>query len=144
MGSVIGLESLTLPKDEEKKENNNETAKYSPFRQRATSPVLRQITKPFSILGNKRVNPSHKTEISLRPENTCGECHKKLKGKTVRLPESSIRYHWDCLKCKGCEYPFEKTSFFIDASKNVYHPEVSIFFLNISYKLTLVLKVCAC
>jgi hypothetical protein len=144
MGSVIGLESLNLPKDEEKKENNNETAKYSPFRQRAASPVLRQITKPFSILGNRRVNPSHKTEISLRPENACGECHNKLKGKTVRLPESSIRYHWDCLKCKGCEYPFEKTSFFIDASKNVYHPEVSIFFLNISYKLTLVLKVCAC
>lgn len=57
--------------------------------------------------------------------NNCGECHTKLSGKTVRLPDSQVKYHWNCLQCKGCQLPFQDTSFFIDVLKNVYHPNVS-------------------
>ncbi|KAG2200738.1 hypothetical protein INT47_002782 [Mucor saturninus] len=128
LGSVIGLDNLTSPVEEEAKEESRSAC--SPFSQRTSTPILKRITKPFNnLLDSRRVAPS-KNSVTPSPsrrfstiaENSCGECYKKLSGKTVRLPDTQVRYHWKCLKCNGCTLPFEDTSFFIDPYKRVYHP----------------------
>ncbi|CEP18175.1 hypothetical protein [Parasitella parasitica] len=125
LGSVMGLDNLTSPVDEGR-------SACSPLSQPTSSPIMKRISKPFSsLLDSRRVTPSKSiTSPSLNKRysmnnlttSNCGECHKKLSGKTVRLPDSHVKYHWNCLRCKGCRLPFEDTSFIIDASKNVYHP----------------------
>ena len=125
----MGLDHLSSPVDE------NRSA-CSPLSQRSTSPITKRIAKPFnSLLDSRRIAPSKSiTSPSLSKRysttnltlNNCGECHEKLSGKTVRLPDSQVKYHWNCLQCKGCHLPFKDTSFFIDVLKNVYHPNVNI------------------
>jgi hypothetical protein len=50
----------------------------------------------------------------------------------VRLPDTQIRYHWKCLRCKSCALPFEDTSFYIDGNQRVFHPNVSNLFSHLS------------
>lgn len=133
MGSVIGLDTLTSPVEKEQDKEESRAA-CSPFIQRTSTPILKRITKPFNnLLDSRRVAPSKNSvtpspskRFSTLTENNCGECYKKLSGKTVRLPDTQVRYHWKCLKCNGCTLPFEDTSFFIDPYKRVYHPNVSL------------------
>ncbi|GAN06568.1 hypothetical protein MAM1_0128c06054 [Mucor ambiguus] len=126
LGSVMGLDNLSSPVDQEAR-----SACSSPLSERTNSPIMKRITKPFnSLLDSRRVTPSKSlTSPALNKRysmsnlaTNCGECHKKLSGKTVRLPDSQVKYHWNCLQCKGCQSPFQDTSFFIDVLKNVYHP----------------------
>lgn len=124
----MGLDNLSSPAVEER-------SACSPSSQRTSSPIMKRISKPFnSLLDSRRVTPSKSlTSPSLSKQYSmnnlttpnCGECHQKLSGKTVRLPDSQVKYHWSCLQCKACQLPFEDTSFFIDVSKNVYHPNVN-------------------
>ncbi|KAI8646922.1 hypothetical protein BD408DRAFT_473751 [Parasitella parasitica] len=126
LGNVVGLDNLSSPLDEE------DRSACSPLSQHTNSPIIKRISKPFSsLLDSRRVTPFKSiTSPSLNKRysmnnltlSNCGECHKKLSGKTVRLPDSHVKYHWSCLQCKECHLPFEDTSFFIDALKNVYHP----------------------
>lgn len=141
MGSVMGLDSLASPVDDDDdyEEDSDSRSACSPFTQRTSTPILKRISKTYNnLLDSRRVAPS--SQIKKTPvltsstrfsktstENSCGECQKKLSGKTVRLPDTQIRYHWKCLKCKGCALPFEDTSFFIDVHKRVFHPNVSLF-----------------
>jgi hypothetical protein len=144
LGSVMGLNNLASPIDDDKEEKDEKDelsrSACSPLTQRTTSPILKRIAKPFnSLLDSRRVTPSKSNNGPVIPprrfsatttENSCGECNKKLSGKTVRLPDTQVRYHWKCLKCKSCALPFEEISFFIDSFKRVYHPNVSKNFLN--------------
>lgn len=127
----MGLDNLSS-------EEQDSRSACSPLSQRATSPILKRISKPFnSLLDSRKVGPS-KTNGSASPrrfstsitENNCGDCNKKLSGKTVRLPDAQVRYHWKCLKCKNCALPFEDTSFYIDSNKRVFHPKVSSFYFK--------------
>ncbi|KAK4518887.1 uncharacterized protein ATC70_009112 [Mucor velutinosus] len=128
LGSVMGLDNLSSPVDKE-----DRSACSSPLSQHTSLPIIQRITKPFnSLLDSRRVTPSKsltspalnkRYSMSNLAINHCGECHKKLSGKTVRLPDSQVKYHWNCLQCKGCQLPFQGTSFFIDVLKNVYHPQ---------------------
>jgi hypothetical protein len=97
----------------------------SPLLTQHPTPIMKRIN---SLLDSRRVAPSIINSPSsrrLKKEDGCGACQKKLSGKTVRLPETEIKYHWHCLKCKSCQLPFEDTSFFIDPlSKHIYHPQV--------------------
>lgn len=125
----MGLDNLSSPADKQ-----DRSACSSPLSQRTSSPIIKRITKPFnSLLDSRRVTPSksmtspalnQRYSMSHLATNNCAECHKKLSGKTVRLPDSQVKYHWSCLQCKGCQSPFQDTSFLIDAFKNVYHPHV--------------------
>ncbi|CAO3654202.1 unnamed protein product [Mucor hiemalis] len=127
LGSVMGLDELSSEEQESR-------LACSPLSKRATSPILKRISRPFNgLLDSRKVTPSKtmgalSTPASRRYSTTaaetgCGECGKKLTGKTVRLPDTQVRYHWKCLNCKGCSLPFEDTSFFIDSSNRVFHPE---------------------
>ncbi|KAL9549399.1 hypothetical protein MBANPS3_005221 [Mucor bainieri] len=128
LGSVMGLDNLSSPVDQQ----DNRSACSSPLSQRTSSPIMKRIAKPFnSLLDSRRITPSKsltspalskRCSMTNLATNNCGECHKKLSGKTVRLPDSQVKYHWNCLQCKGCQAPFQDTSFFIDVLKNVYHP----------------------
>ncbi|OAD04534.1 C2H2-type zinc finger transcription factor [Mucor lusitanicus CBS 277.49] len=127
LGSVMGLDSLSRSVEQQDRSSCS-----SPLSQRTSSPIMKRITKPFnSLLDSRRVTPSKsltspalnkRYSMSHLATNNCGECHTKLSGKTVRLPDSQVKYHWNCLQCKGCQLPFQDTSFFIDVLKNVYHP----------------------
>lgn len=113
LGSVMGLNTATTSPIENSPEPQ--------------SPMMKRMSRQFStLLDSRKVTPS-KTSLSLNEpvNNTCGVCNEKLAGKTVRLPDSLNKYHWACLKCKGCNKPFEDTSFFIDSTKQVYHRSVS-------------------
>lgn len=124
----MGLDTLSSPTEQE-------SLSYSPFKHR--TPILKRISQTYNnLLDSRRVAPVQpKTTPTLIPStrfssSSCQECHKKLSGKTVRLPDTETKYHWKCLKCKSCDLPFEDTSFFIDAKKFVFHPSVSNLYLN--------------
>ena len=124
----MGLDNMTSEEEQQK-------SPCSPLSQRATSPILKRISKPFNcLLDSRKVTPSKTSVMDAQPprrfsttqvETGCGACKKKLSGKTVRLPNTQVKYHWKCLNCKGCELPFEDISFFVDESGSVYHPNVS-------------------
>lgn len=125
---MMGLNSLSSPTSE----SPESRSPCSPLTQRTISPISKRMSRPFStLLDSRRVTPS-KTSPALNfndqliaTTNECSECNEKLTGKTVRIPNSQLKYHWACLKCKGCNSPFEDTSFFIDSTRNVYHRTVS-------------------
>lgn len=147
----MGLDNLASPVEQEEKDESRSAC--SPLAQRTASPILKRIGKPFSnLLDSRKVTPS-KTNMDIGPvnpprrfsttttENSCGECNKKLSGKTVRLPDTQVRYHWKCLKCKSCALPFEDTSFFIDSFKRVYHPNVSKYKIEPIYSRMLTYRI---
>lgn len=148
LGSVMGLDELSSEEQESR-------LACSPLSKRATSPILKRISRPFNgLLDSRKVTPSKtmgalSTPASRRYSTTaaetgCGECGKKLTGKTVRLPDTQVRYHWKCLNCKGCSLPFEDTSFFIDSSNRVFHPEVSVLKFNFKKKKKLIEQLLVC
>lgn len=145
LGNVMGLESLKSPSA-----RRSEEAK-SPLRNRQ---FPSGGWRP-SILDTKRVSPAvgRKTDTNyvtptpvtasttssnttITADKTCAGCRQKLGGKTVKLPDSQVRFHWACLKCTHCQEPFRDTSFSVDQSSNIYHPQVRptikplLFFFN--------------
>lgn len=81
--------------------------------------------KQPNLSGLRQKNTS--ASFPIKSTKICQKCSKKLSGKVVRIPDSQKRYHWSCLKCKGCKGLFENTSFTVDSSKSVYHPQCSPF-----------------
>lgn len=143
LGSVIGLDKLAPPSSSG---DGNKSAMSSPIR--SPSSLLSRTRRPSSLASfwdSKRVapsprpmasNPSLKKPQEPMPEPSlsqkskkkssgpCAACHQPLSGKTVRLPESTTRYHWACLKCAQCHEPFKDTSFYTDNARQIYHPKV--------------------
>ncbi|KAI8353219.1 hypothetical protein BD560DRAFT_427051 [Blakeslea trispora] len=107
LGSVIGLDSLSKKASELSK---------------ATLP---KTSLDYGLLDSRKVRSSQSMTLQSASSTKaeCGLCQKKLSGKTVRLPDGSVKYHWHCLQCKGCGLPFEDPSFYIDPSKHIYHPQ---------------------
>ncbi|KAI8978918.1 hypothetical protein BDB01DRAFT_874382 [Pilobolus umbonatus] len=126
LDNVIGIENLTSPVEQE-----HDKLIITPVGN--NTPLMKRMSKPFSnlldsrhiSLINARLHPAKVACDSPQMRNSCAKCNKKLKGKTVRLPESQIKYHWDCLTCYKCQMPFDTTSFLVDSTKNIYHPECS-------------------
>lgn len=142
LGSVIGIDKLAPSSSGD----GNKSAMNSPIR--SPSSLLSRTRRPSSLASfwdSKRVapsprpmasNPSLKKPMEPVPEPSlsqkskkkssgpCAACNQPLSGKTVRLPESTTRYHWACLKCAQCQEPFKDTSFYTDSARQIYHPKV--------------------
>lgn len=140
LGNVMGLDSLKSPSARRSEESK------TPSRNRQSG-----VWRP-SILDTKRISPATTRKIdtsssyivpnSSAPvsgdavktaavaatvgDKACAGCKQKLGGKTVKLPDSQVRYHWACLKCTHCQEPFQDTSFSVDQLNNIYHPQVRV------------------
>ncbi|KAI9020704.1 hypothetical protein CLU79DRAFT_888176 [Phycomyces nitens] len=114
LGSIVGLDNLKSPP--------SSPALRSPKKLLKSSPSLGPTRQMPHSKSSKRNLPT----LAIIPPvkiNNCHSCSKKLVGKTVRLPESDVRYHWECLQCTHCHLPFEDTSFYVDSNKAIYHPK---------------------
>lgn len=83
----------------------------------ASNPSLKKPMEPVP-------EPSLSQKSKKKSSGPCAACNQPLSGKTVRLPESTTRYHWACLKCAQCQEPFKDTSFYTDSARQIYHPKV--------------------
>ncbi|CDS12276.1 hypothetical protein LRAMOSA04471 [Lichtheimia ramosa] len=82
----------------------------------ASNPSLKKPMEPVP-------EPSLSQKSKKKSSGPCAACNQPLSGKTVRLPESTTRYHWACLKCAQCQEPFKDTSFYTDSARQIYHPK---------------------
>ncbi|KAG2220091.1 hypothetical protein INT45_005852 [Circinella minor] len=142
----MALDSLLSPSpglptsgDDNSSITNNNTTPSSPASSTTSTSSLLSRSRRTTLSSlwdtNKRVAPSPrppvastmttKPIIKTHNKKICPECNKSLSGKTVRLPDSSTRYHWECLKCTFCREPFENTSFYTDNANRIYHPKCS-------------------
>ncbi|KAI8147810.1 hypothetical protein BJV82DRAFT_593447 [Fennellomyces sp. T-0311] len=131
LGSFMGLDSVLSPPSVD----DNTTPISSPSSTSSSSLLNRSRRSTLTSLwdSNKRVAPSPRPPVANSNKKRCPECDKPLSGKTVRLPDSPLRYHWTCLQCTHCREPFEDTSFYTDHANRIYHPKcLSMFNRNCS------------
>ncbi|KAI7905124.1 uncharacterized protein BX663DRAFT_501843 [Cokeromyces recurvatus] len=132
MNNVIGLDSLTSPIDEKQRpisllQTMDKSTSLS-FNTDTTPEIFsRRLENRRSMMPKSFTNSLFSSgwppTSKIDPDDTnCGKCYKKLVGKTVRLPDSQIKYHYQCLTCNECNQPFKDTYLFIDSSKSIYHP----------------------
>ncbi|KAI7866149.1 hypothetical protein BDF14DRAFT_881333 [Spinellus fusiger] len=121
LGNIMGLNALKLqPKSPEI------TLAKAPAKPSPRPVSLREV----AAITSPKANLPILTIIPPAQINECNECHKKLSGKIVRLPESNTRYHWACLRCFSCHDPFEDVNFYVDANKSIYHPKCAPLAMN--------------
>ncbi|KAI9263173.1 hypothetical protein BDA99DRAFT_571893 [Phascolomyces articulosus] len=150
LDSILSLPPNTVDDNTSTITNTTTTTPSSPASSTTSSSSLlnryRRTTLSSLWDTNKRVAPSSrppKATITNPPpppisttaskearKKICPECNKSLSGKIVRLPDSSTRYHWACLRCTHCHEPFENTSFYIDSMNHIYHPKCSPMVMN--------------
>ncbi|KAL0080013.1 hypothetical protein J3Q64DRAFT_1864645 [Phycomyces blakesleeanus] len=114
LGSIVGLDNLKSPPSSPGQRSPKKILKNSPSL--GSTRYIPHSKSPRRPLPTLAIIPPAKM-------NNCHSCNKKLVGKTVRLPESNVRYHWECLQCTQCHLPFEDTSFYVDPNKSIYHPK---------------------
>ncbi|KAI9488545.1 hypothetical protein BDB00DRAFT_932659 [Zychaea mexicana] len=142
LGSFMGLDSLLSPPPVDDNNSSTTTPSSPVSSTTSSSSLLSRSRRPtLSSLweSNKRIAPSPRPPVATKITVTtaannkkpcCPECNKALSGKTVRLPDSSTRYHWACLKCAHCREPFDNTSFYTDNASRIYHPKCSPMMMN--------------